>query len=492
MAERARLSPPQEPRTAWPWHKVRSSSLKASLLFRGDRRMEAATYLGIGYATRLAIESKPSGWTRLSEVARTWQPSRLKGIQVGPEHGTPFLTATQVYDVRPTPRKWLSIHRTRDYPQRFVQSGQIVLTCSGNVGRATLAHDTTKDILVSHDLLRIDTKNQDWWGWIYAYLRAPTVRKMMKAAEYGHIIKHLETHHLDLLPIIRVDGTQRAVFGSRAKEILDLRDQAYLLTVEAEALFESAFGRFRAVDIGETGFTCRACRLFSRRRRLDAWHHNPSVKALGNHLSRQAKRWDTIVELGFKVWLPTRFRRIAARDGVHFLDSSDLFEINPDIAKRIADRNYGDPHNGRVARGWILLARSGQIYGLNGSVMLSGPQHENKIISDHIIRIAPCAPKCRVGYLLMAMSHPALGRPRVKALPYGSSIPEIEVSDVQNLLIPRLDASVESDIADRVEEAARLRDRADELETQLAESAEAQVEHFVSYEGLPNSRHRER
>ena len=75
-----------------------------------------------------------------------------------------------------------------------------------------------------------------------------------------------------------------------------------------------------------------------------------------------------------------------------------------------------------------------------------------------------------MGYLLVAMTHPTLGRPRVKALPYGSSIPEIEVEDLQGLPIPRLAERVEGDIADRVEEAARLRDGADELETQLAVS----------------------
>ena len=468
MAVRARLSPPQEFRTEWLWHSVRSASLKASLLFRADRRFEAAAYLGEGYATRLAIESKASGWTLLSTVARTWQPSRLKGIQIGREYGTPFLTATQVYDVRPTPRKWLSIDRTHDHAKRFVSRGQILLTCSGNVGRATLATKTTKDILVSHDLLRIDARDQDWWGWIYAYLRAPTVRKMMKAAEYGHIIKHLETHHLDSLPVVCVDGRKRARFGAEASEILQLRDRAYVLTVEAERQFERAFGVFEATDLGEAGFSSRASGMFSGRRRLDAWHHNPAVRALEAHLARKAQGWNEIVELGFKVWLPTRFRRVAARDGVDFLDSSDLFEINPDVTKRIADRDFGDPHNGRVARGWVLLARSGQIYGLNGSAMVSGPFHENKVISDHIIRIAPQNPQCRLGYLLAAMTHPTLGRPRVKALPYGSSIPEIEAEDVQGLSVPRLDERVEADIADRVEEAARLRDRADELETRLA------------------------
>ena len=177
------------------------------------------------------------------------------------------------------------------------------------------------------------------------------------------------------------------------------------------------------------------------------------------------------------MWLPTRFRRVAARDGVDFLDSSDLFEINPDITKRIADRGFGDPYDGRVLRGWILLARSGQIYRINGSTMLSGPRHENKVISDHIIiRIAPRDPKCRLGYLAMAMSHPTLGRPRVKALPYGSSIPEIEVADLQSFSVPRLEERAEADIADRIEEAACLQDRADQLETRLAASAEAEVQ----------------
>ena len=105
MAVRARLTPPREIQTNWPWHKVKSSSLRASLLSNGQRRMEAENFLASGFGTRLAIESKAAGWTRLVDVARTWQPSRLKGIQVSPEFGTPFLAATQVYGVRPITEK---------------------------------------------------------------------------------------------------------------------------------------------------------------------------------------------------------------------------------------------------------------------------------------------------------------------------------------------------------------------------------------------------
>lgn len=111
---------------------------------------------------------------------------------------------------------------------------------------------------------------------------------------------------------------------------------------------------------------------------------------------------------------------------------------------------------------------------------MAGRRHEDKVVSDHIIRIVPKNPECRRGYLLMAITHPELGRPRIKALPYGSSIPEIEVYDAQRFHIPRIDGQVEAEIADRVEEAARLRDEADKLENELADRAEAAIASFLA------------
>ena len=77
------------------------------------------------------------------------------------------------------------------------------------------------------------------------------------------------------------------------------------------------------------------------------------------------------------------------------------------------------------------------------------------------------------------MSHPELGRPRVKALPYGSSIPDIEVTDVERLLIPRLSAEREGEIADLAEAAAADRDTADALEVEIANEADNIVRSFM-------------
>ena len=156
MAIRARLTPPREEPTSWPYHVVTFKSLPAHMLCVGDRRMEAGGFLASGFGTRLAITAKPSGWSFLAELANVWQPPRLEGIQVAEEFGTPFLAASQVFDHQPIPRKWLSLNKTPQAAKRFVSGGTILLTCSGTVGRATLARNCLESVLITHDLLRVE------------------------------------------------------------------------------------------------------------------------------------------------------------------------------------------------------------------------------------------------------------------------------------------------------------------------------------------------
>lgn len=482
MARHARLvAPPLPARQDWPWHKAKWGTVALADLRGGDRRLEAESYLTSGHGLRLAIERKRQGWRRLADIAKAWQPLRLKGIQVAADEGTPFLAATQVFDVRPTPRKWLALERTPASSQRFVTRGQILVTCSGAVGRATLAYAPHQDILVSHDLLRVDARDASQRGWIYAYLRAPQTRAMMSSAQYGHIIKHLETAHLDGLPVPEIDGETAAGFERHVARLLELRDRSYQATLEAEHLFEQAIGPVGLSNNGEQGFSVSSSGLAGGRRRLEAGYWNPLCAEVREALRVAGKTSVPVRELGFDVWLPMRFRRIPANDGVSFWDSSDIFEISPDITKRIADCGFGDPYNGRIRAGWLLLARSGQTYGLNGTVTLATEEMEGKVISDHVMRIAPrkgCSTSA--AYLSVALSHPVLGRPLVKALAYGSSIPEIDPADFSEFPVVRLEREQEAAIAELAAAGAQARAEADALEWQLAEDAGRIIDRFIA------------
>lgn len=455
--------------------------MSASLLMNGDRRMEAENYLAGGYGIRLAMEARKAGWTSMGKLARVWQPLRLKGIQVSREFGTPFLAATQVFDLRPVPRKFLSLDRTNNAANRFVTSGMILVTCSGSVGRATLASKPLEGILISHDLLRVEPEQEKLWGWLYAYLRAPQTRAMMTSAQYGHVIKHLEVSHLNALPMPVLRDELLEDFRAKVQTILDARNKAQTLLTEAESRFEAFIGTPDASDIGEEGFSIRASGMFYGRRRMEGFFHNPAIHAIRKHFAARKLKSIALGAGGFDVWLPNRFKRISAEDGVPLLDSSDLFEINPDISRHIADGDFGDRYEGRVKAGWLMVSRSGQIYGLNGSVAIANNFHEGKVVSDDIIRIAPRADAAmRAGYLFVAMTHPVLGRPLVKGQIYGSSIPHLDVTDVETLQIVRLEPSIEDAIADLAEQGAALLAKADLLENDIAADAEAIIDRFIA------------
>jgi hypothetical protein len=482
MAVRARLvAPPPAPDKNWQWHVVKSASIPASALFMGDRRMEAETYLSSGYGIRLAIESKPRGWVPFHQLARVEQPGRLKGILVSPEYGKPFLAATQVFDVRPIPRKFLAIEKMDGAMACYVEDGTILVTRSGSVGRATVAHSVHKGIVVSDDLLRVKAIDERNTGWIYAYLRAQQTRAMTKGAQYGHIIKHLEISHLDAIPIPTVDKEIAADFTKRLTRILELRNEGHRLTLEAEHRFEAALGIAKIEDWGELGFEVQASKALMRgRRRMEASFHNPGASSIRKHLGKNGRSFTSLTEAGYDVWLPSRFRRVPAEDGVLLVDSADLTEVNPDLTKTIADGDFGDSYRGRVKAGWILMARSGQTYGIIGTAVLAGADLEDKVISDHVMRIKPKTnATIPPGYVVTALAHPLFGRPLVKSLAYGSSIPEIEVADMASHEIVRLEAADENVIAGLAEASAKARATADILEREITSDAETILKGFI-------------
>ena len=443
--------------------------------------MEAEAYLLEGYGLIQLVEGR-QGHRSLRELAGIFQPPRTTGVLVGPEFGKPYLTASQAFHQRPFPRKWLAESQIPHAADLSVDRGTILVTRSGTVGQATLAFTPHQSMLISDDLLRIRPHDKDSWGWVYAYLRSPKARAMMMSQQYGHIVKHLEVSHLNCLPVPPITDDKKADFARKANYVLELREQAFAAMSKAESYFESCLGSpSLSGHEGETGFVVPSIlQLSSSQLRLDAARHNPVASALRDHFRRNASV-QSLRECGFDTWVPGRYKRVHVKaGGVPFLDSSDLFRINPDIEKRLADGSFGDGYGGRVEPGWILMASSGQVYGNIGGAVLANTFHSGKVLANHVIRLKPSEDaNARPGYVLTALTHPSLGRPLVKSLAFGSSVPEISPLDLANLGIPRLPRSDEDIIADLAEECFVLHSTADAIEGELAFEAERIIDKFI-------------
>jgi hypothetical protein len=448
--------------------------------------MEAEVYLLSGFGLRAAFESRSTGWVRLGSIANVWQPSRLKGIQVSAEYGTPFLAATQVFDIRPMPRKWLALERTENADQRFVREGMTLVTCSGSVGHATLAYAPHLNTLISHDLLRVEPMEEKHWGWLYAYLRTPTARSMMTSAQYGHVIKHLEVSHLNALPIPDVPEPMLQHFTDRTRVLLDLREKAYAVTIEAEARFERAIGSVTS-EHSTSGFSISSSALFDSRRRLEGAFHSPISAAILARFQSLGLKVQPLESLTDGVYWMTRFARVFGEEGAPYMSAEELFALNAPIEKRVMIEQAKNANEFFVKAGWIVMACSGQVYGLLGSVALMTELHEETFFSHDLIRVLPRCDLIRPGYLYTALGHPTLGRPLVVRYAYGTSIPHLEPKDIARVPIVRLAPSDEDYIADRAEQAAAWRAQADQLENEIADEAEHILNQFLAGELLLGS-----
>ena len=447
-------------------------SLPVAAIWRGDRRLEAETYLTGGYGLRTQIESVLPH-RQLKDAASVWLPPRLKGVLVSPEHGAPFLTATQVFDLRPVPRKWVALSKIREPELLRGQQGSILVTRSGSVGTPIVVFAPhLGNVVVSDDLLRVEPYDSKDTGYLYTFLCSRFGKTMLRSSKYGSVVKHLEPEHLFEVPVPFVPDALRTDLNRRVKKVFQLREEAYQDTLRAEALYAAQFPDVAETN-DESGFAEPSSRMLGGQRRLDAHYYNPAARRVLAALEASGNKLEPLASVTKTVFGVPRFKHVYKPTGIPYLDSEDLFKLNPEIDKFIPAVTKKDADKFYVERDWLLMACSGQLYGFNGTVVLANAWHEHKIVSNHVLRIVPDG--IRPGYLMMALGHPTLARPLVLRTAFGSEIPEIPPESLLRVPIPRLGA-VEAEIAELVEGAGSKRFAANKTEDDAVRDLERHLE----------------
>ena len=460
-----------------PIHAPECVTLPVSELTGDDRRLDAEAYLSDGFVVRSEIRRSQPQVRPLGELSKIWQPSRLKSIRVLPEHGVPFITATQAFDIWPTPRKWLAPNKTPQLADLYMAPECILVTRSGTVGNTIITYSAHAGLAISDDLIRVEIDEPALRSYVYTFLRTWFGRAMMRGSHYGSVIKHLEVAHLKEVPVPMLnrllDETHEQV-----SSVFAARDEAYRLDMSSRAKFAEAMQDHPDAAC-EEGYAVPTSQIFGGRRRLEASAHSPGARFVSQVYEQSA---ESIVTLGTvaSVYLPAgRFTRIYGKTGTTYLDSEPIFKINPEVTKFLTAATDVRVDEYLVQRGWLLMACSGQTYGLNGQAIMANEWHEGKVVTQHIIRIIPRPEEIRPGYLQTVLSHPTLGQPLVVSRAYGTSVPELAPEDIRQLPIPRLEREAEDEIADAAEQANELRREADARENEAVYRLEGELEELL-------------
>lgn len=428
----------------------------SEVISRG-KRLEASVFDVDAKQARSIIEHCIYSTTRVGGIyglADSYVCGRFKRIWVS-KSDLPIFQPSSITDVHPNPDGYIS-HKTQTNIEALrVHTGQILMTCSGSIGKVAYVSRTLDNKIFSHDLLRINCKNPIDTGYVYAYLKTSIGNKILLTNSYGAVITHIEPEHLATIPIPDAPEDIKKRINDLIVQSYELRDESNDLIDEATSLLvrelhlpdihELETNLYKK-DAGVKTFNVKLSHLSGR---LDASYHVPIVDAIVNHIKQYAAEVTTVGDsrVSKDVILPGRFKRVYVEEGYGrvFIGGKQLYELDPTNKKYLSLVHHGD----RIAKqlelheGMTLITCSGTI----GKVNLVGKHWENWTANQHIIRVVP-ANRDIAGYLSVFLAS-EYGNPLITHHTYGSVVDEIDDRHVSSIPFPLLkDKSVQQHIND--------------------------------------------
>ena len=376
-------------------------------------------------------------------LAISYTGARFKRIWVE-KSDMPIYQPSTIMDIKPTPDGYISKLTKTDIPTLRVKNGQVLMTCSGTIGKVAYVSRTMDDMIFSHDLLRIDCVNPDHAGYLYTYFKSQIGNKILLTNSYGAVITHIEPEHLATVPIPDAPDTLKKRIHDLIVASYELRDESNDLLDEAQALLveELQLPAVRDFDVNyfrkQAPVDTYSVKLSDMEGRLDASYHVPVVNAIIKHLQEHAAEVTSIGDsrISNEVLLPGRFKRVYVDEGYgHVLfGGKQIHELDPSGKKYLSNSK----HNERIVRELLisenttLITRSGTI----GKVALVPKHWENWVASEHIIRVVPANDDI-AGYLNVFLSS-EYGYQLITHFTYGSVVDEIDDNHVRQIPFPLL------------------------------------------------------
>lgn len=405
-------------------------------------------------------------------IASSYVCGRFKRIWV-PKSDLAIYQPSSIVDINPSPDGFISYLTQTDIDKLRVHKGQILMTCSGTIGKVSYVSDTLDKKIFSHDLLRIDCYDKENIGYLYTYLKSTIGNKILLTNKYGAVITHIEPEHLCTVPIPNAAHEIKEKINDLIIRSYELRDESNQLIDQATTLLieELHFSDLREFEINlfkkSCGVDTFTVKLSLTDMRFDASYHVPITQAIIEHIQKYAAEVTTIGDerISSNVILPGRFKRIYVEEGNGrvFIGGKQIYELDPTNKKYLSLVHHGD----RIAKqlelheGMILITCSGTI----GKVNLVGKHWENWTANQHIIRVIPTS-KDISGYIFIYLNS-KYGFPLITHYTYGSVIDEIDDNHVRNIPIPILkNQNIQQKINDLALEANEKRYEAYLLEQQ--------------------------
>lgn len=445
------------------------SSVPLSEIVNGGFRLEASYFKIEGKHAREVVNHCKWAKQQLSGsngFGYAYHRPRFRRIFVG-STGIPIYQPSQINETYPKPGLYISELTDTDIDKLKVKENQILLTCSGTIGNVTLVSKTLDNLVLSHDVIRINLNHNNDIGYIYAFLKTKIGRILITTNNYGAVVQHIEPSHLENILVPNPDAGIKEQIDDLIISSFQLRDESNTLIDDAEALLISemnlpTIGELRSASAELNSYTVK---LSSTDERLDASYHIPIVDAIIKQLQESASEVTRLGDnrISKRIILPGRFKRVYVEEGQGrvFFGGKQIHELDPSNKKYLSLARHGERIKGDLAlkENTILITRSGTI----GKVNIAPKHWEGWVANEHIIRVFPSNNEI-AGYVFCWLNS-EYGYELIKRFKYGAVVDEIDDNQVSQIQIPLLkNKEVQQQINNLVLEANKKRYQAYVLE----------------------------
>ena len=159
---------------------------------------------------------------RIGEIAKVFMPNRFKRTYVERGHGLPFLQGIHVTHFQANGLRYLSTVNLENIDDYIVESGQLLVTRSGSVGRVVICPREWDGWLATEDIIRIAAVEQICpTGYLSAFLKSPLGQVQMAATAHGAVVDHLTIGQLrDVLVPLPNSERARQLVDAISREMI--------------------------------------------------------------------------------------------------------------------------------------------------------------------------------------------------------------------------------------------------------------------------------
>lgn len=412
---------------------MKTLRIKNSWLSTSDLRLDATFHLSDGPMTKLKLKNSPWPVSILSkETKLIFKGDIFKRVYVAnSDRGHRLMTASDMMQVNIEGGKFISKKYTNT-SNLFIEPDWILVSRSGTLGNTVYTNAAFESVIGTDDLIRILPNNKNVKsGFMYAYLSSKYGRGLLTQSSYGGVVKHIEPHHIDNLPIPILSKAKQEEIHSQIVEASELRSEASKVLKMAISGIESEFAMKRSEKV----FTVNVRKVksgdkYTNENRLESDFYQPSVEDIQNQIKKRP--WALLGDLSESVTISNLRGRTFVKEGIILFTGQSLGLLKPDRSKQLSKTLTKNISSNTTRDGDVLISAFGTL----GKVEYCYQNFYSGVFaSQQIARVRVDESKIDAGYVYLFLKS-KIGQALIQKYKTGSVIEWANWNNFCSILIP--------------------------------------------------------